>query len=143
MSSNIRLMVRNDLPPVQSLVKELGYSLSASEAEERFLKLMNNSHHAFFVYQGESSIVGFMHLEKINSFLYSPKIEIRALVIDEKYQGQGLGKTFIDESKRWAKSNDIHTLFLSCNIIRESAHHFYERRGFKKIKSSYFFEMSF
>jgi GNAT superfamily N-acetyltransferase len=66
-------------------------------------------------------------------------VELAALVVDEKHRGVGCGKVLLKASEEWALEQGIDSLSLRSNIIRESAHSFYESLGYARVKTSYAF----
>lgn len=140
MNSIVKPMELKDLPSVTRLCAELGYPVSPDEIKVRFLELQALPHHALLVV-GDGQ--GWIHLEIVFDLIEAKKVEIKALVVDEKLRGQGLGKKLLQASREWAGKNGLDTIYLSCNIIRDRAHAFYLREGFIKNKTSHFFELKF
>lgn len=140
MNSIVKPMELKDLPSVTRLCAELGYPASPDEIKVRFLELQTLPNHLLMVI-GDGQ--GWIHLEIVFDLIEAKKVEIKALVVDEKFRGQGLGKKLLQASREWAEKNGLDTIYLSCNIIRDRAHAFYLREGFIKNKTSHFFELKF
>ncbi len=133
-------MNRNDLSVVGALSDQLGYPLEMSDLKARFEKISTLPHHALLVSEDET-VTGWIHLEAVNDLIKSPRIEIKALVVNENRRGMGTGSSLIQSAVQWAKTYGSNTIYLSCNIMRDRAHAFYEREGFVKVKTSHFFEL--
>lgn len=133
-------MNRNDLSIVGALSDQLGYPVEMSDLKARFEKISTLPNHALIVCEG-SSVTGWIHLEAVNDLIKSQKIEIKALVVDENQRGKGDGSLLVNAAVQWAKTFGSNTIYLSCNIMRDRAHAFYEREGFVKVKTSHFFEL--
>ncbi len=133
-------MNRNDLKAVGAMSDQLGYPVEMSELITRFEELMKLSHHALMVC-GEDSVKGWIHLEVVSDLIEEKKVEIKALVVDESERSKGTGSLLVKAATEWAKTYGVSTIYLSCNIIRDRAHAFYEREGFLKVKTSHFFEL--
>lgn len=134
-------MSSGHLKMVGALSDQLGYSVALPELCERFKELSRLSHHALFVVVDEE-VRGWMHLELVSDLIEEKKVEIKALVVDEKERGKGFGRLLINSAREWAKTYRVSTIYLSCNIIRDRAHAFYLREGFRKVKTSHFFELN-
>jgi len=80
--------------------------------------------------------------EAVDDLIEKRKVEIKALVVSEKDRNSGIGHELVKSSVEWARLFGLHTIYLNCNILRNRAHCFYEKEGFKKVKTSNFFEMN-
>lgn len=140
MNSIVKPMELKDLESVEHLCQELGYPTSKALIRERFELLGKQPRHGLFVVH-DSKVEGFIHLEVVLDLIEEQKVEIKALVVNENQRGKGLGKLLIEKSREWAKSHGVSIIYLSCNILRDKAHAFYLREGFKKTKNSHFFEL--
>jgi GNAT superfamily N-acetyltransferase len=128
------------LAAVGALADQLGYQVSLSELQARFEELSGNPENAFFILE-ENGIKGWIHLQIVSTLLKEKRVEIKALVVDESERSKGYGKTFLELAREWAKTNRVSTIYLSSNIMRDRAHLFYLREGFKQLKTSHFFEL--
>lgn len=133
-------MVEGHLSQVVKLSEQLGYPVTFEDLRHRWIKLRLNSEHALLVYEENENILGWIHLERITTLVEVERAKINAIVVDENSRGNGVGKALIASAEKWAKTNHLHTIFLSCNILRERTHDFYTREGFVKKKTSHFFE---
>lgn len=139
MNSLVRPMIRNDLPLVGAMSDQLGYTVETDELSERFDVLSTLKNHALFVCD-DDGIKGWIHLEVVFDLIEEKKVEVKALVIDENSRSKGHGSELLKTAREWAKTYGVSTIYLSCNILRERAHAFYQREGFSKVKTSHFFE---
>lgn len=133
-------MNRNDLSAVGALSEQLGYPVELSELTARFETLSELPNHALMVCEG-TAVTGWLHLEAVNDLIEETKVEIKALVVDQNERSKGVGSLLVKAAREWAKTYGSNTIYLSCNIIRDRAHVFYEREGFVKVKTSHFFEL--
>jgi len=58
--------------------------------------------------------------------------EVKLLIVDKAYRGQGIGRTLMDHFVDHAKQNNRKTIYLGTNV--ESSWGFYESYGFKKYR---------
>lgn len=133
-------MNRNDLSTVGALSDQLGYPVELNDLIARFETLIKLPNHALIVCGGKT-VTGWIHLEAVNDLIEETKVEIKALVVDQNERSKGTGSLLVDAAREWAKTYGSNTIYLSCNIIRDRAHAFYEREGFSKVKTSHFFEL--
>lgn len=121
---------------------QLGYPCTEGELRERFLNLINLPNHALRVWR-DDCVKGVVHLEEVSDLIEEKKVEIKALVVDERTRSQGIGRALIQEAGKWAKERGCSIAYLNCNIKRERTHDFYLREGFGLLKTSHVFERKF
>jgi GNAT superfamily N-acetyltransferase len=134
-------MREEDISRVTELAEELGYASREELVLRRFYSLSSHKEHSIVVFEDGNKILGWMHLKQEYTLLGERKVEIAALVVDEKYRSRGVGKLFVDFSKYWAKINGSNTISVRTSILRERAHAFYQREGFQLRKTSHFFTL--
>lgn len=77
--------------------------------------------------------IGFCAYAIVNNLWQAGYISyMYAMVIDEKYRGQGLGTLLIHEAIKDSKSRGLKRLELDSAFHREKAHTFYVKLGFEK-----------
>lgn len=140
--SGMQISVMNEahLPQVAALSDQLGYPVNSDELSQRWRELSQNKRHALLVCEESENILGWIHLECVEDLIEEEKAEIKAVVVEENSRGNGVGRALIEAGEKWAKTYHLHTIYLSCNILRTRTHGFYQRNGFTNYKSSLFFE---
>ena len=134
-------MTVEDATAVNALSKLLGYLLSIEETVKNIDLVLQSKDHTAFVAECENKIVGWIGASQAIMIEVMPHCEINGLVINEHYQGIGIGKLLIDKVKHWAREKGNNKLGLHCNIKRTEAHKFYEHIGFAEIKQQKNFVM--
>ena len=134
-------MTVEDGTGVNALSKQLGYPLSIEETVKNIDLVLQSKDHTAFVAECENKIVGWIGASQVIMIEVMPHCEINGLVINEHYQGIGIGKFLIDKVKHWAREKGNNKLGLHCNIKRTQAHKFYEHIGFAEIKQQKNFVM--
>ena len=134
-------MTVEDATAVNALSKLLGYLLSIEETVKNIDLVLQSKDHTAFVAECENKIVGWIGASQAIMIEVMPHCEINGLVINEHYQGIGIGKLLIDKVKHWAREKGNNKLGLHCNIQRTQAHKFYEHIGFAEIKQQKNFVM--
>lgn len=74
--------------------------------------------------------------EKRFAFETNFKVQLSAIVVDEKCRGHGIGKMLIDYAEKWTLQEGFKEIFLYSNIVRKEAHEFYQKNGFINYKNS-------
>lgn len=128
------------LPKVAALSDQLGYPVALDELTHRWKMLSQNKRHALLVCEENENILGWIHAECVEDLIEEDKAEIKAVVVEENSRGNGVGRALITSVEKWAKTYHLHTIYLSCNILRTRTHKFYQREGFTDFKTSLFFE---
>ena len=59
---------------------------------------------------------------------------ILGLVVDDKYQGQGVGKALLIKAEEWARESGSKGVRLNSAMRRKEAHKFYEKCGYHNRK---------
>jgi GNAT superfamily N-acetyltransferase len=92
-----------------------------SKTDELFCCEINGEIIAFCAY----AIVNNLWQEGCISYVY-------AMVVDEKYRGQGIGTALIKEAIKNSEESGMKRIELDSGFPREKAHKFYEKLGFEK-----------
>ncbi|MFB5662691.1 GNAT family N-acetyltransferase [Alteribacillus sp. HJP-4] len=93
--------------------------------------LTNNYLFGAFV---EEKLVGFVNLKKNKS-----KLHLNNIHVSSNCQGKGVGKALFDHYVQFAKKYGIGNLFLDVFESNIQARKWYEKKGFKKILSTYWY----
>lgn len=89
-----------------------------------------------FIAKSENKIIGYI-TAGISWFKYSHYNSnnyciIGDIMIDKKYRQLGIGKTFIEEIKKWAKAQSTHKIVLDVFSKNTKALNFYKKQGFNE-----------
>ncbi len=115
---------------------QLGYPASAASVRRRLLNLLARRDHAIWVAESEGGIVaGWIHVFVKQLLESDREAEIGGLVIDENLRGQGVGRALVERAERWAKARRLQSVYVRSNIVRNDAHAFYQKLGYKVIKT--------
>ena len=130
----IRQITPGDAMPITNLSHQLGYSITVSETGQNINAVLENTDHDAFVAVHGNQVIGWIGISYTFHLESPPWCEIRGLVVDEKYRGNGIGKMLIEKAKQWSKEKGNDKLRLRCNVKRTETHLFYQHLGFKEIK---------
>jgi GNAT superfamily N-acetyltransferase len=136
----IRVLHLEDLEQMLQLCAQLGYPSTMEELTHRFHEFFKSDQHAVFVADEADKIVGFIQVNRESVTLVAgPRAEISALVVDEKYRGKKVGSQLIEVAENWCRNQNLPLIRIRSNIKRETAHKFYQNRGYKIEKSWHLF----
>lgn len=131
----IREAILSDVTALADLATQLGYPCTPGQMAVRMEMLSGRSGNGVLVAENEGRVVGWLHVSGMY-FLESPAFaEVLGLVVDKDHRGQGIGKQLLDAAVRWAAEHGYDKLRVRSNLIREDAHRFYEREGFRRVKT--------
>ena len=128
----IRTARAEDAPAIARLAGQLGYPSTVRDIEQRLETVFEDKDNIVLVAtKPEGGIAGWIHVA-VTVFIEEDTIaEIGGLVVDEGNRSAGIGQALLQAAEDWAKERGIRTLRVHSNVLRERAHVFYERHGFK------------
>jgi GNAT superfamily N-acetyltransferase len=131
----------DDASVVADLTTQLGYPVAAGELASRMSEVLGSADAALLVAVDENdTVVGWVHVERLRILERPPTANIDGLVIDEGVRSAGIGAALLAEAEAWAQARGIGAMQVRSRTTRERAHRFYEREGYRRIKTSYVFE---
>jgi GNAT superfamily N-acetyltransferase len=135
LSERIRLARASDREELARLSTELGYPMSAGEAEKRLAEIAGHPDHVILVAETEGRAAGWVQVSLTRIFESARQAEIAGLVVAETMRGRGIGRRLVEEAARWAREKGCDALRVRTNVIREEAQRFYRREGFADVKT--------
>ena len=138
----VRTVTGDDTKAINNLSAQLGYALTEAQTLQNIKAVLSTNDHNAFVAVHQNKIVGWIGVAQTIMIESLPYCEINGLVIDQDYQGKGIGKLLIEKAKQWAKEKGNNKLKLRCNILRTEAHLFYQHLGFIATKRQTNFELA-
>ena len=87
-----------------------------------------NSFHLMAI--DNNDVIGVARLQ----FVKDKQAQLRYMAVDEKHQGQGIGKRLLNQMETYASGQNAKEIFLHA---RENAVGFYEKLGYEIIEKSY------
>jgi GNAT superfamily N-acetyltransferase len=135
----IRRVAVADVSRLNDLTDQLGYHVAPESTGKYLATILEREDHIVFVAEIGGEIMGWVHAY-IRPLLTSPiNIELGGLVVDERCRSQGVGERLMDRVESWALENGVEEVFVRSRLDRERAHKFYQRIGYKTLKTSYTF----
>lgn len=141
-SSDQRFAIRPatlaDAPAIAALAGELGYPTSSRDAGSRLQNVLHDSEQAVFVAEALSSgVIAWIHVFVARRLLAAPFSDVGGLVVAQDFRGSGIGQQLVDTALTWTHDQGISSIRIRTNVVRESAHGFYEALGFRREKSQH------
>lgn len=133
----VRLADVADSEALTRLSGQLGYPTGIEQIKKRLIGLQQNPEHVVFVAVSQESVIGWLHVFRHQLLETELMAEIGGLVVDENTRGAGAGSRLMAKAEEWARTRGCAAIGLRTNVVRAEAHKFYEKLGFKNVKTQY------
>jgi GNAT superfamily N-acetyltransferase len=133
----VRLADVADSEALARLSGQLGYPVDAERITRRLIGLQRDPGHAVFVSESGGSVTGWLHVHLYRLLETELMAEIGGLVVDDRRRGEGTGALLMARAEEWARARDCTAISLRTNITRAGAHAFYEKLGFRNVKTQH------
>ncbi len=135
---HIREGETEDAERIAYLSNQLDYPSSNQEISNRIKNILGDKSHGIYVAQNaDGDIVGWIHIFMIHLEVNESRALIGGLVVDTDHRTRGVGKLLLKEEEDWARNKRRSTLYVRSSVVRKEAHPFYEKLGFKRIKTQH------
>jgi GNAT superfamily N-acetyltransferase len=139
-SVNMRSVEPEDAERLAGLCDQLGYPCSVAQAGRRAAEIGDKEDHALIVAEiDRGRIIGWIHIYICSPLVDDRRAEIWGLVVDEKHRKAGLGRMLMNRAEAWARLKGCNSVYLRSNVVRDSAHQFYENLGYDRVKTQHVF----
>jgi (aminoalkyl)phosphonate N-acetyltransferase len=137
---SIRRLIVDDAEEVAELCRQLGYPSSPEDLRRRIEERSRSVDSIALAAVLNDRIAGWIDA-CIERHLQSPaSAVIGGLVVRDDARGGGIGRRLCLEIEQWARDKSVPLLRVRSQIVREDAHRFYLREGYRKVKTSVVFE---
>lgn len=137
-SLTIRRAALTDVQRLTALSEVLGYPVDAGALANRLARLLARDESVVFVAVAPSGeVVGWIHALELELLEVERHCEIAGLVVDAAYRGQGVGRQLVEAAERWAAARGHGEMSVRSNVVRIESHPFYERMGYRRIKTQH------
>jgi GNAT superfamily N-acetyltransferase len=135
-AGKIRAAQASDHLRMAELAGQLSYPSKPEEIARRLQGLQRTGDAAVFVAELETGeIAGWIAVFVHRTVEADARAEVSGLVVDERFRSQRVGEHLLARAEQWARGNGCEMIGLRSNVIRERAHAFYERHGYKHVKT--------
>ncbi len=131
-------MDASDAEALAPLLDQLGYPAGVEEIRARLAALNGDSQ--VLVAPGELGLSGFVAVALTRDFIVGTRGMILGLVVADGSRNAGIGAGLLAAAESWAFERGAEVVGVRSNVIRERAHGFYERNGYRRVKSQHIFE---
>lgn len=132
----IRPAVPADAPIVADLARQLGYPASAEAAARRLEAIGHDPRAvALVAVLPDEQLVGWIYAYVCLELVSDARGEIGGLVVDEGHRNGRIGQALLREAEEWVRRHGCTEIGVHSNVIRSDAHRFYEREGYRVVKS--------
>jgi GNAT superfamily N-acetyltransferase len=143
----LRPMMAADAEAVARLSGELGYPASAAQIAARFRAVRESSAlqpaEVFVACDAASeAVVGWVHVVVPAVMESDSMAEIWGLVVADGQRGRGIGTRLMAAAEDWARGQGCATMRLRSSQRRAQAHGFYQRLGYRVVKTQLAFSRS-
>ncbi len=137
LQATVRLAGAADTERLAELCQYLGYPASPAEVQKRLSQIKSDEHHAVYVAEPADGqqIAGWVHVYTRQLMLTNLQAEIGGIVVDEGHRHIGIGRLLMQHAEQWAREKGCEAITLRSNILRKDAHIFYEKVGYRSIKT--------
>jgi GNAT superfamily N-acetyltransferase len=132
-----------DCEALARLSTVLGYPSMPEQVARRLEAIVENPNHWVCVaVKPQGEIVGWLHARISHLVESDQQVEIGGLVVDESYQGRGVGRRLMERAEAWAREKGCRSVYVRSNVIRQGAHLFYQKLGYSILKTQFAFRKS-
>jgi GNAT superfamily N-acetyltransferase len=133
----IRAGDTRDAEALAPLLDQLGYPAEVEDIRERLAA--HNGDSQVLVAAGEGGLSGFVAVAIARDFIVGTRGIILGLVVADGSRGRGIGAELLAAAEKWAFERGAAVVGVRSNVIRERAHRFYLRNGYRRVKSQHIF----
>jgi GNAT superfamily N-acetyltransferase len=134
----IRRAALADVSRLAALSEVLGYPVDAGVLARRLTRLLARDENVMLVAVAPSGeVVGWIHALELELLEVERHCEIAGLVVDVAHRGQGAGRQLVEAAERWAAARGHGDMSVRSNVVRVESHPFYERMGYRRVKTQH------
>lgn len=134
-SLRIRAAGESDVAALADLAGQLGYPCDVETMRTRYAGVAAHGGGAVLLAeQADGRIAGWAHVHPRHSLTDAPSVELAGLVVDARCRGAGVGAALLAAVEAWARTRGYAGIVVRSNVLRERAHRFYLREGYREVK---------
>jgi ribosomal protein S18 acetylase RimI-like enzyme len=123
----------SDAPALAALMRELGYETSNAQMHSRLQPVLKNASYRTIVAEVDNNLCGMIGTLTHASHEHNdPCGKIVALVASKRHRRRGVGRALVAAAEKDFARRGVTRVTLTTRFERESAHRFYEARGYAK-----------
>jgi ribosomal protein S18 acetylase RimI-like enzyme len=134
----VRLVTSDDVPAVLGLAPRLTIGVApwrdldaVRAAVRRWVEGSTTSEAGTaFVCVAGNDVVGYVSVSSTEHFAGERDAYIGELIVDERFEGRGVGRQLVDAAEEWARGAGYRCITLHTGAANERARSFYRRLGY-------------
>jgi GNAT superfamily N-acetyltransferase len=138
------ILDRHDVAGLTALMNQwddITHEITYDDIFDKITKIkQTNLKTAIFIAETDAIMTGYAYLTEVHFLGMDSFIELQSILVDKNHRGNGIGKSLLSHSEKWAKETGHTKLMLSSRVQLENAHKFYTGLGYTVAKQSYFFQ---
>ena len=139
--TTIRPAILDDAPAIAHLLHQLGYPTTPESVRVRVAELLERNDSAVLVAENDHRrVIGCAHVLIDHRLAEGRRGEISSIVVDDRLRSSGTGAMLVQAAAAWLKSRGVGRLRVRCNAVRDRAHRFYDKLGFRQSKQQKVFD---
>ena len=139
--TDIRPATVDDAPAIALLLHQLGYPTTPESVRARVTELRDRDDSAILVAENDRKrVIGCAHVLIDHRLAEGRRGEISSIVVDDHLRSSGTGAMLVQAAAAWLKSRGVGRLRVRCNAVRDRAHRFYDKLGFRQTKQQKVFD---
>ena len=129
----IRDACLRDSSVIARLMSQLGYPTSSDEMKERLAGILPNSDYMTLIAEVQKDAVGVIGIG-VSRYYEKNGVygRLLALVVDERWRGQGIGASLVAQAEHWLKEREVTSIVVNSGKHRDEAHRFYKQLGYEE-----------
>ncbi|WNZ22909.1 GNAT family N-acetyltransferase [Leptolyngbya sp. NK1-12] len=135
----LRVASLADAESLSQLCTQLGYTVTVQQMQQHLAAVLSHPDHQVYVAE-QHRVVGWIHGQRCALLIGPTQVVILGLVVDETVRGTGIGRQLLHQLEAWAMTQGCSEVMVRSNVVRQQAHRFYERMGYRMIKQSLVFQ---
>jgi GNAT superfamily N-acetyltransferase len=139
MDVSIREALTSDAERIAQLCVQLGYEVPQTHVLH-FLEHRAASGAVFVAVVARVGVVGWTSVAHRDTMISNLRADVEGLVVEDEYRGNGIGELLIASAESWARQRGCRTVRVLSNTVRERAHRFYLRLGYRQLKTEIVFD---
>jgi len=136
----VRPLTVEDAGIAAELSSQLGYPNSCENLRQRLEGLSRSPDRIALAAVLCGQLVGWIDAFIERHLQSTDTVVIGGLIVHDTARGLGIGKRLCYEVEQWARGKSVRSLRVRSQIVREDAHRFYIREGYRNVKTSVVFE---
>lgn len=133
----IRPARAGDAAAIAELTTQLGYPVETDAQAARLAPILVSPRDVVLVAVDEADApVGWVHVQDRLSLASQAEAQLAGLVVDAAHRSSGVGAALLAAAEAWAAERGLASVQVYSRVERERAHRFYERHGYRLVKTS-------